>query len=476
MNLKNYLDQNQLQKRYIKDPSKLKRIFFFRICGTGMGAAACLLKEFSFEISGTDITFTPPMSTYLESTQIPLIPRKNITKKALQKYDLIIVGNVIPRDSEDAQLIENSGVAFCSFPAALGAFILHTRKVIGIAGTHGKTTSTHFMVQIFKKLGQDIGYFIGGVLNNAQSSHLGKSPYFLIESDEYGCSYFERFSKFRQYKIDRLILTSLEFDHADIFESIDDIKNEFRAILHSLKKEVIFDEQYHHSNDLLQNNKLKPIPYGGKNGPHILDERPNQTTFQLKINETLYSFKTNIIGQHNILNLSACLLTAYKEGFPLKDIKNAILTLDMVKRRQEKRGYYNGCPIYDDFAHHPRSVQYTIEAMRIKYPQKEVYVIFEPHSATARSSLFQKEFTDSLNRADRVILTKPHASTTAQNLMDIDCTKMIKHLKKENTNASIVKSKEQLISQMKDWSNSNNIWLILSNGTCLGLWQSNFMD
>ena len=468
-----YLDQKSLEKKHFQDSQSLKKIFFFRICGSGMAAAACLLKEAGFEVSGGDILFSPPISTYLESTDIPLKNLNQINEEELRKYDLIVVGNVVSSSSGDARLIERSRVPFCSFPAALGAFILGDKKVIGIAGTHGKTTTSYFMVQLFEALGEEPGYFVGGVIPQKMSSRLGKSSYFFIESDEYDSAYFEKISKFRLYKIDRLILTSLEFDHADIFQSIEDIKNEFRNLLPQLKTEVVFDQNYKNSIELLNEYPhLKKISYGGEENLRIIEETPQKTQFELFIEGVFYPFETNIMGWHNILNLSSCLLTAFLEGFSIKDLQRGVQDLKMVKRRQEKKGFFKGALFYDDFAHHPRSVHYTIESIKLRHLDKEIYVVWEPNSATARSALFQQEFSQSLKKADRVFIVRPQKDTSVKKYGNIDCDSIAQFLNRNDIPSRVVDSLESLVGSVKEMSSHKNIWLILSNGTCMGFWES----
>ncbi len=470
-----YLDQKTLRKKYSEEPQSFKRIFFFRICGTGMGAAACLLKEAGFDVSGADTVFAPPMSTYLESTGIPIGHLDSIDEVELRKYDLIVVGNVVPRNSEEAYMIERCGVPFCSFPSALGALALENKKVIGIAGTHGKTTTTFFMTQLFENLGEIPGYFIGGVIPDRVSSTLGGSKYFFIESDEYDSAYFEKISKFRLYGIDRLVLTSLEFDHADIFESVEDIKQEFRAVLPKLSCEIIFDESYDSARELLNEYPLlKRVSYGGAGNPKILEQSPLGTQFEILIEGALRRFETNIVGYHNILNLTACLLTAYIEGFSIDALRKAVKNLGMIKRRQEKRGYFQGSLIYDDFAHHPRSVRYTIEAIKLRHPDKKIYVILEPSSATARSALFQTEFAESLQVADLVIMAKPEKRTSIKDIGDLNCYTIADYLNQKGIDASVAKNLDELEEKIKLNSSSQNLWLVLSNGTCLGLWKSHF--
>lgn len=477
MNLANKQDFNGL-KKIQKD---IKKIFFYRVCGTGMGAAACLLKEKGFDVQGGDTNFYPPMSTYLESTGIPLYKLDQITQDFLKTFDLIVVGNVIPNGGPDAKMIEELGVKFCSFPTAIGALVLSDVNVIGIAGTHGKTTTTFLATQVFEKLGTNPGYLIGGVMEERPSSRLGSGNYFFIESDEYDSAYFEKISKFRSYSLDNLILTSLEFDHADIFGSVEDIKAQFRAAIPHIGKTFILSADYVASlelyNEFFDGDKNRWIKYGEKSevGPKILEANEKGTRFRLNFNKEEYTFETNLIGSHNILNLSAVIIYALTEGFKKEQIAEAIKDLKMVKRRQEVRGSYKGALLIDDFAHHPRAVELTLDGIITKYPGKKVHVVMEPNSATARSAIFQQEFTDSLDRAASVIFTKPTRPTSVKNVGDLDIYKIIESVKSSGRPGSVVGNLDELMVEIEKIAKPENVILVLSNGTCLGLWESDFV-
>lgn len=478
MNLENKVQFEEI----IKNKSDYKRIFFYRICGTGMGAAACLLKEKGYEVEGADNNFYPPMSTYLESTGIPLKKLSDINIEFLKTFDLIVVGNVVPRNSDDATFIEEIGVAFTSFPAALGALVLNDVNVVGIAGTHGKTTTTYFMTQVFEKLGMNPGYFIGGVMDFRPSSRLGDGKYFFIESDEYDSAYFEKISKFRLYTLNNLILTSLEFDHADIFNDIEDIKDEFRASIPDVSKTYIINEDYEAACDLVKEFKAKNanknwIKYGSSitEGPHIIEENSRTTSFELVIDGNKEVFNTNLIGKHNILNLTTVILFAYSEGIPLEKIRGTINELEHVKRRQEVRGVYKGSVVVDDFAHHPRAVELTVDSVQTQYPEKEIVVIMEPNSATARSSIFQDEFANSLLKVKKVIFAKPIRPTSVKNTTDLDGTKIVSDLCRSGVEAIVVENLEELMNEIDENVGIDKLLLVLSNGTCLGLWESNFV-
>lgn len=477
MNLTNKQDFNGLKKIQ----KEISKIFFYRVCGTGMGAAACLLKEKGFDVQGADANFYPPMSTYLESTGIPLFKLDQVTPEFLKTFDLIVVGNVIPNGGPDAKLIEELGVKFASFPTTIGALVLSDVNVVGIAGTHGKTTTTFLATQIFEKLGTNPGYLIGGVMEERPSSKLGSGSYFFIESDEYDSAYFEKISKFRSYSLDNLILTSLEFDHADIFNSIDDIKAQFSAAMPYISKKFVMSADYLASielfNEFTDGDKTRWYKYGEKSetGPKIIEANENGTKFNLKLGNEELEFSTNLIGRHNVLNLSAVLIFALSEGFGYQALCEAIADLKMVKRRQEVRGSYKGALVIDDFAHHPRAVELTLDGIITQYPKRKVHVVMEPNSATARSAIFQKEFTQSLDRAASVIFTKPTRPTSVKNVGDLDIYKIVDHVKASGRPGSVVGNLQELMIEIEKIASPSDLILILSNGTCLGLWESPFV-
>ncbi len=459
------------------------RIFFYRICGTGMGAAACLLKAKGFVVEGGDIQFSPPMSDYLRTTAIPCHDLEQISRDYLKRFDLIIVGNVVARHSEAARMLEQLKVPLTSFPTALGAFVLYDQQVVGIGGTHGKTTTTYLMTQLFEQLGMSPGFLLGGVLPDRPPTRLGDGSCFFIESDEYDSAYFEKIAKFRLYALDYLVLTSLEFDHADIYPDIGAIQTEFRTILPELSGGLIASADYQAAR-ALYDEFTNQFPdrfhclYGeaSDTGPHIHAITSQGSHFSLSLADKSYQFNTNLIGRHNILNLSACIIMAHQQGHPPESIQTAIGDLKMVKRRQERRGRFQGAILIDDFAHHPRAVAMTIDAIQQQYPQKQLCVVIEPTSATARSNLFQREFTQALSRADCAILIQPQRDTTVKQARNIDCQQIAEDLQVLGKPAHAVNSREQLINLIKQYADPHKIILILSNATCLGLWESDFVQ
>jgi UDP-N-acetylmuramate: L-alanyl-gamma-D-glutamyl-meso-diaminopimelate ligase len=478
MDLTNLIPQDEL----IKNRSKIKKVFFYRICGAGMGPAAVLVKQAGFDVEGADSAFYPPMSTFLETTGIPLFKLEDVTPEFLQKYDLIVVGNSVSGKAEGARMIEKVGVPFTSFPSALGSLVLKEKNVIGIAGTHGKTTTTYFMTQLLEKLGQNPGYLVGGIIEGRDPSKLG-DKYFVIESDEYDSAYFHKISKFRLYELKNMILTSLEFDHADIFSSVEKIEDEFRDVIPKMKSTLIFNQEYPSAMKLYKdysgkNPGQKWFLYGAGSelGPHDVKTFENGSEFSLKWNGEKLSFNSSVVGNHNVLNLASCILFLLAEGFAVSDIQKAALEIGMVKRRQEVRGKYRGMVVIDDFAHHPRAITVTLDAIRARFKNKKIVTIFEPISATARSAIFQSEFRDSLAGSDRVIIAKANIPTTALGGKDLDVDLLAKEISGLGKPAVCVTKLEELRQSIDENVDPDAVLLVLSNRTCLGLWESSFVQ
>jgi UDP-N-acetylmuramate: L-alanyl-gamma-D-glutamyl-meso-diaminopimelate ligase len=477
MDLTNLISQEDL----IASRHKIKKVFFYRICGAGMGPAAVLVKQAGFDVEGADSAFYPPMSTFLETTGIPLHKLDVVTPEFLKKYDLIVVGNSVSGKAEGARMIEKTGVPFTSFPSALGSLVLKDKNVIGVCGTHGKTTTTYFLTQLLENLGQNPGYLVGGIIEGREPAKLG-DKYFVIEGDEYDSAYFHKISKFRLYELKNMILTSLEFDHADIFSSVEKIEDEFRAVLPNMKSTLIFNAEYPSAMKLHKeysaNDHQKWFLYGkgAKIGPNDIKTHENGSNFTVEWKGEKIPFTSSVVGEHNVLNLTSCVLYLLSEGFEVARVQKAAKEMQMVKRRQEVRGKYKTMTVIDDFAHHPRAITVTMDAIRARFPNKKIITIFEPISATARSSIFQNEFRDSLAASDKVIIAKPDLPTTALGGTDLDGEKLAQEISQKGRSAVCVKALPDLRKVIDDYAEDNAVLLVLSNRTCLGLWESDFVQ
>jgi UDP-N-acetylmuramate: L-alanyl-gamma-D-glutamyl-meso-diaminopimelate ligase len=478
MDLSHLISQEDLIKRR----AQIKKVFFYRICGAGMGPAAVLVKQAGFDVHGADSAYYPPMSTFLETTGIPLFKLEEVTPEFLKQYDLIVVGNSVSGKADVARMIEKVGVPFTSFPSALGSLVLKDKNVVGIAGTHGKTTTTYFMTQLLEKLGQNPGYLVGGIIEGREPAKLG-DKYFVIESDEYDSAYFHKISKFRLYELKNMILTSLEYDHADIFASVEKIEDEFRDVIPNMKSTLIFNQEYPSAMKLYKeyfgkktDQKWFLYGAGSEAGPHDVKTFENGSEFTLTWKGEKVPFKSSVVGQHNVLNIASCVLFLLSEGFKIPDVQKATLEIGMVKRRQEVRGKYKDMVVIDDFAHHPRAITVTLDAIRARFKDKKVITIFEPISATARSAIFQNEFRDSLADSDKVIIAKASIPTTALNGKDLDVDQLAKEISAKGKPTVCVTKLDELRTIIDQFADKDSVLLVLSNRTCLGLWESSFVQ
>lgn len=477
MDLSNLISQEDLIKRR----GQIKKVFFYRICGAGMGPAAVLVKQAGFDVHGADSAYYPPMSTFLETTGIPLFKLEEATTEFLKKYDLIVVGNSVSGKADVARMLEQVGVPFTSFPSALGSLVLKDKNVIGIAGTHGKTTTTYFMTQLLQNLGQNPGYLVGGIIEGRDPSKLG-DKYFVIESDEYDSAYFHKISKFRFYEMKNMILTSLEFDHADIFSSVEKIEDEFRDVIPAMKSTLIFNQEYPSAMKLYKdysntNPDQKWFLYGEGSsiGPHAVETHESGSTFKIKFNNEFIPFTSSVVGQHNVLNITSCIIFLLAEGFKVTEVQKATREIGMVKRRQEVRGKYKDMVVVDDFAHHPRAITVTLDAIKARFKNKKIITIFEPISATARSAIFQNEFCDSLAGSDKVIIAQASIPTTAIGGKDLDVELLAKSISDKGCPTICVSNLDNLKKAIDQFTDKDAVLLVLSNRTCLGLWESSFV-
>ena len=428
-------------------------------------------------MEGGDSLFLPPMSLFLDSMGIPLYSLDKVDSSYLKKFDLIVVGNVVAKGGSDARLLEEAKVPLISYPKALGRYIL-SGEVVGIAGTHGKTTTTYLLMQLFEKLGMNPGYFIGGMLEGKPPSSLGDGRFFFIEADEYDSAWFDKVAKFRHYNLDHIILTSLEFDHADIFSHMEAIKDQFRAVLSKIKK-GIFNISWPSCRELFHEYEKEfgenPCLYGGDKGPFIEKENEKGTVFSLNMEGKRQIFTSDLVGIHNIYNLSAALLFAHSRSFSLEKLKKSCRSLKLPHKRQTLRGRLLNAVIIDDFAHHPHAVSATITAVRIRYPGKKLLAIVEPGSATARSDIFQEEYVESVKDANQVVWLKPLRDTTVPERGNLNCSKLVMDLKEKNILSCVVNNLDGLKKVLYKECKKEIICLVMSNGSCFGLWESDIV-
>ena len=364
-----------------------------------MGGLAQILKESGHDISGSDAQFYPPMSDHLDAMEVDMI--KGYSKDTLPKADLYVIGNALSRGNECVEFILDTKLPFKSGPEMLGD-ILKTKKVFAVSGTHGKTTTSYMLTHIFLDQGKDIGFLVGGISDNISgSASLGTDEIFVIEADEYDSAFFDKRSKFIHYSPSTLIINNIEFDHADIFDDLKDIKRQFHHLLKIIPSSgnIIYFNNDSNTQDVINmgywSNLIK-----------INDDeiKINFETEEIETIENKFSLKNlPLIGEHNFKNYICAILAAKTGGVKIEDSIDSLLKFQGVKRRLEFKGIHSGIKIYDDFAHHPSAIEASSKAIRKEFLSKKILGVIELASNTMSDGTHGDALIKSSNFFDEVI-------------------------------------------------------------------------
>ncbi len=443
----------------------------------GMGSLALLLKSSGFDVRGSDENIYPPMSTQLKSSGIEIL--HGYTADNLSpRPDLVIVGNVIRKTNPEAQALLHSNIPYCSMAEALKNFFLNSKKPIVISGTHGKSTTSTFATWVLKTAGLNPGAFIGGVSLNWGSSHLiGNGEYFVVEGDEYDTAFFDKKPKFLHYMPYIAILTSVEFDHADIFPNFDMVKKVFSDFIHLVPGDgaIIANWSDPVVRELVSSvNGPEILTYGTgrdvncglkeyqiKNGRMVFKVLFRETTG--KVGEEVFS--SPLFGYHNISNVLSVLLLSKRLGIDKRDVQKALDTFRGLKRRQEIVGEANGVFIIDDFAHHPTAVRATVSAIKESFSDRRLVAVFEPRSNSSRRNVFQREYEEAFDRADVVIVKTPPERGDLEDGEKLDVEKIINTVKKDRKDGFLFEDFDSLLNFLVEYVQPGDVVLFMSNGS-----------
>jgi UDP-N-acetylmuramate: L-alanyl-gamma-D-glutamyl-meso-diaminopimelate ligase len=375
------------------------RIHILGICGTFMGGLAQILKESGHEISGSDAQFYPPMSDHLDNLGIDMI--RGYSKDKLPKADLYVIGNALSRGNECVEFILDTKLPFKSGPQMLGD-ILENKRVFAVSGTHGKTTTSYMLTHIFLDQGKDIGFLVGGISDNITgSASLGTDKIFVIEADEYDSAFFDKRSKFIHYSPSTLIINNIEFDHADIFDGLKDIKKQFHHLLKIIPSSgsIIYFNDDTNAQDVIDMGQWSNLV-------KINDDeiKINYDSREIQIADDIFSLENMpLIGEHNFKNYICAILAAKTGGVAIEDSISSLLKFQGVKRRLEFKGTYSGIKIYDDFAHHPTAIEASSSAIRKEFPSDKILGVIELASNTMSGGTHGNSLIESSSFFDEVI-------------------------------------------------------------------------
>jgi len=397
-------------------PDSVRHIHFMGICGTGMGALAGLLHGQGYTVTGSDQGVYPPMSDFLGQLGIAVIGGYG-PENLNPRPDLVIVGNVIPRTNPEAVALAAAGIPYLSFPQAIRFFFLSDKTSLVVAGTHGKTTTSSLLASMLHSAGNTPGFMIGGLVQAfGRNFNTSDGPFFVLEGDEYDTAFFDKGPKFLHYQPNIAIITSIEFDHADIYDDLEAVKKSFARLVAIMPEEgCIFactDDPV--VREIVAQAHCRVESYGQRaDADWRLEDvqvTPAGTTFRVHYRDALYGrFSSPMPGRHNGLNALAVIGVLHRLGIGSEAAAQGLTSFQGVKRRQEVRGEVSGITVIDDFAHHPTAVQETLAALREAYQGRRLVTVFEPRTNTSMRNVFQERYVGCFDSTDTVIVREPPA-------------------------------------------------------------------
>lgn len=464
----------------IKKISDLKagsHIHIMGICGTAMGNFAGLLKSMGFKITGSDQNVYPPMSDVLKQLNIEVYSGYK-KENLIPAPDFVVVGNVISKTMPEAEYLLSSKIPFASFPESIGDMILKNTHSIAVCGTHGKTTTTSMQAWIAQCNRMIPGYLIGGVPKNFESSFsVGGGEYFVIEGDEYDTAFFDKVPKFSHYFPKSAILTSIEFDHADIYKDLNDVIAAFKILFKKLNADgnLVYHAEDENIKKLLKETKAKnKISYGFKNADFLIkniEYSKDFTRWNVDYKGQTFHLKSMMSGEHNVLNFTANFALSLILGWDIPTTIKAIESFEGVKRRQEVLGEFNDVLIIEDFAHHPTAVKMTLQGLKKKYPRRRLIAVFEPRSATSRKSVFQEDYFKAFHKnCEQVIVAQPYLSTNQNTEGQFSSQKLVGDLNENGTPAVLSEDYKTIVSDIVNAVQAGDLVLLMSNGGFGGIY------
>ena len=434
-------------------------IYVLGICGTFMSGIAQLAIQKGFKVSGCDENIYPPISNVLKELEIK-VDQGFETKNYSENIDLFIVGNVVSRGNPLMEKILNNKNEYLSGPEFLYQYILKDRHVISVSGTHGKTTTSAMISKILMDAKVDAGYLIAGKVNGFDTSaKLGNNDFFVVESDEYDTSFFDKRSKFVHYRPSTLLINNLEFDHADIFDNLDSIKKQFHNLIRSMPSnaKVIFPEDDENIESLInQGLYSKKETFNYQFSPKGWSVKPNEScddNFEIYFDGKLRGkISWHLFGEHNLRNALAAFVTASSLGIDDEIITKALSSFKGVSRRMELKGQNDSVSVYDDFAHHPTSIKYSLEGLRKKVGDQKIICLLEMRSNTMSAGHHDEVIPRSLECADKVFLFSKNE-------------KQIKKIALKSEKFSICSGTEELLKILPKELESDTHIICLSNGS-----------
>jgi UDP-N-acetylmuramate: L-alanyl-gamma-D-glutamyl-meso-diaminopimelate ligase len=444
-----------------------KSVHFVGIGGTAMASAAVAMQERGFHVTGSDQdVIYPPMSTFLAARGIAV--KAGYAEANLAHHpDLVVIGNAISRGNPEAEAVLDRKLRYCSLPELLKECFIRGKRSLVVTGTHGKTTTASLLAWVFEHAGLNPSFLIGGIpANLGQGARFTDSEWFILEGDEYDTAFFDKRSKFVHYLPEVAIINNLEMDHADIFGSLADIQLAFKRFINLIPRNGLLlvngDEPNLTSLLNVKHCPVKRFGLGEANevratGIHL---RADASEFEL----STFKFELPLIGELNVRNALAVAACARHCGLTDTQIQAAFATFQGVQRRMTVRGEVRGIAVVDDFGHHPTAIRETLRALRVKFPGRRLWAIFEPRSNTTRRNIFQDELVDALERADQIVVAEVARLEQLQPNERLNPDKLMQDLRLAGKPAAYLPTVESILDHVVAGAKEGDVVCVFSNG------------
>lgn len=431
-----------------------------------MGSVAAAMKRRGFTVTGSDTNVYPPMSDFLRGEGIEITEgyrEENLPQGA----DVVVIGNAISRGNPEAEAALDRKLLYHSLPEVMKNYFLRGKRNFVVSGTHGKTTTASMLAWLFRHAGHDPGFMIGGLPRNLGcGAHFPDSAINVLEGDEYDTAFFDKRSKFLHYLPECVVVNNIEFDHADIYDSVEEIKLSFRRMLNIVPRNGIAyvngDEQ--HCLDVAENAPcpVTTVGFGEGNALRITDVKYATSSSSFTLGGEEYTVP--MTGEFNVRNAAMAVASAKFGGISAEEIRAGLLAFEGVARRQELKGETNGIKVIDDFAHHPTAIGLAIHSIRQKYPDSRLWVLFEPRSNTTRRAIFQQELADALAQADFAIVAAiPDLHKIPENDR-LDPARLSADIAKGGGKGFYLADNPAIIAEVKKGAKPGDVVAVLSNG------------
>lgn len=458
-------------------PAPGTHIHLIGIAGTGMGALAGLLQEAGYGVTGSDEEIYPPISTLLAELGIPVhmgYRASNLNPAP----DLVVIGNAISRENAEVEAVLDAKLPYASLPETLRELFLRGRETIVIAGTHGKTTVTSLLAWIFHAAGRSPGFLIGGLPHNFPRSFARtSSEYFIVEGDEYDTAFFDKGPKFLHYRPDAVVLTSVEFDHADIYRDLAAVQIAFRRLVNLIpRRGILIACAGSETVRECCSRAFCPVEtYGFEEGDwQAKNVRCHGETTEFAVGyqgKPMGVLTTSLSGVHNGKNVLAAVAMASHSGIPWGAIREAVHTFRGVRRRMEIVGEAGGVVIVDDFAHHPTAIRETLRAARERFAGRRLWALLEPRSNTLRRNVFERELIEALAHADRVVIAEVYRKDRVPEAERLEPERVVASLRDMGMTADLGSDADHIVESLLPQLEPGDVVLAMSNGAFGGIHQ-----